>query len=181
MVDKWIRQRSEIINSYKIFKTRKDISRSPISGSEHEFYVIESDDWVNVVAITENQEVVLIKQYRHGIMDTTLEIPGGIVGKDELPLDCAKRELQEETGYTSSNWIQLGAINPNPAILNNKCFSFLALNAIKSHFQDLEGTEDIELINRPISMIDDLIKNREITHSLVICAFYLYEQYKKSV
>jgi ADP-ribose pyrophosphatase len=181
MVKKWVRKSSESLNYYKIFKTRKDISVSPKSGSEHEFYVIESSDWVNVIAVTENDEIVFIKQYRHGVMETTLEIPGGTVDNGEVPLESAKRELLEETGYTSDTWIQLGIINPNPAILNNNCYSFLALNSQKTHSQKLDGTEDIEVVMEPATNVDGLIMNKQITHSLVICAFYFYEKYKNSV
>jgi len=181
MIKKWNRQKSDILNNYRIFNIRKDTSISPVTGKEHEFYVIESADWVNVVAITQDEEIVLIKQYRHGIMDITLEIPGGMVDKGESPIQSARRELLEETGYTSENWVEIGVVNPNPAILNNKCYSYLALNSIKSGNQKLEGTEDIQVITVPVSNTNLLVSSGEITHSLVICALHYYEKHKSTL
>ena len=181
MVKKWNRRLSKILNSYRIFNTRKDTSVSPQTGNEHEFYVIESEDWVNVVAVTDKEEIVLIKQYRHGIMDLTIEIPGGMVESGEDPLESAKRELLEETGYESDRWIMIGTVNPNPAIMNNRCYSYLALDAVDSGFQRLDGTEDIDVTTLPIDKVYELISKGEITHSLVICALHFYCKHKNGV
>lgn len=181
MVKKWNRRISENLNNYKIFNTRKDISISPQSGNEHVFYVIESPDWVNVVAVTGDEEIVLIKQYRHGIMDLTIEIPGGMVVTGEDPLESAKRELLEETGYKSDKWVEIGTVNPNPAIMNNRCYSYLALNAVYSGYQRLDGTEDIDVTTVPIATAYEMISKGEITHSLVICALHFYCKHRNAV
>lgn len=174
MAKKWELKSSKKLNSYKIFSTRKDISRSPKNDKLHDFYVIESVDWVNIVAITDKKEVVLIKQFRHGIREITIEIPGGMVDKDESPLESARRELIEETGYASDKWRRIGVIHPNPAIIDNKCYVFLAENVKKVDEPNFEGTEDIETVLCPISDVRNKILSGKITHSLVINAFHFY-------
>ena len=178
MVKDWKLSRSEQMNDYRIFKTRRDIRVSPKTGKEHDFFVIESPDWVNIVAVTEDEEIVFINQFRHGISRPTLEIPGGMVDEGEDPFECARRELLEETGYTSDRFIEIGKVHPNPAIFNNICYSFLALSAEKVCEPEFEGTEDIENVLLPVSKIDDLIKRGEVTHSIVINALYFYQKYQ---
>ncbi len=116
MVKKWDLIKSEKLNSYRIFSTRRDIGISPVTGKEYDFYIIEAPTWVNVVAVTADNHIVLIEQYRHGIKSVTYEIPGGMVDPGESSLDAAKRELIEETGYSSEDWLPLGEVHPNPAI-----------------------------------------------------------------
>ncbi len=127
MIKKWNVVSSKQLESNKIFSVRKDTSVSPITGNEHDFFVVEAPDWINVVAITEHDEVILIEQYRHGIQSVTVEIPGGMVDPGEEPLQTAKRELLEETGYAGNNWVSIGEVFPNPAMQNNKCYTFLLL------------------------------------------------------
>ena len=112
MIKKWKIIKSEPLSSNRVFSTRKDTSVSPITGEEHEFFVIEAPDWVNVVAVTDGDEVLLIRQYRHGIESETIEIPGGCIDPAETPLEAAKRELLEETGYVSDDWSCIGRGHP---------------------------------------------------------------------
>jgi ADP-ribose pyrophosphatase len=174
MIKKWNLVKSEELNSYKVFSTRKDISLSPVTGKDHDFYVIEAPDWVNVVAVTPDGQIILIKQYRHGVQSVTLEIPGGMVDPGESPLQAAKRELLEETGYFSDEWTCIGKVHPNPAIQDNTCYTFLAKNAKKIQKPNFEGTEDIISLLVPASSIPNLVAEGKITHSLVISAFYWY-------
>lgn len=170
----WPRISSRIDRSFRIFNLRMDRSVSPRTGEEHDFVVLESTPWVNVIALTDREEVVLIHQYRHGIRDLTLEIPGGLVEDGDGPPAAAKRELMEETGYRSEEWIDLGFVHPNPAIHDNRCHTYLALGAKPDGAQSLDDKEDIAVILKPLDEVPRLIREGAITHSLVICAFWRF-------
>ena len=174
MIKKWNLIKSEKLNSCRVFSTRRDISLSPVTGKDHDFYIIEAPDWINVVATTSDNQIVLIKQYRHGTQSVTLEIPGGMVDPGESPLEAARRELLEETGYASNEWIFIGKVHPNPAIQNNTCHMFLAKDVKKVQEPNFEGTEDIVSFLTPAKEIPNLVAEGKITHSLVIGAFYWY-------
>jgi len=180
MIKKWNVVSSKQLESNKIFSVRKDTSVSPITGNEHDFFVVEAPDWINVVAITEHDEVILIEQYRHGIQSVTVEIPGGMVDPGEEPLQTAKRELLEETGYGGDNWVSIGEVCPNPAMQNNKCYTFLATNCKKVGETKFDTTEDILTYTKPSSEIPELVAQGKITHSLVVAAFYWYYLYKEA-
>ena len=170
----WPLVSSSLDRSFRIFDLRIDWSVSPRTGEAHDFLVLESAPWVNVIALTDREEVVLIRQYRHGIREVNLEIPGGLVEDEDGPLAAAKRELLEETGYRSEEWIDLKSIHPNPAIQNNRCHTFLTLDVKPARAQSLDDMEDIEVILKPLAEIPSLIREGAITHSLVICAFWRY-------
>jgi len=135
-----------------------------------DFYVLNAPEWINVIAITEEQEVVLVEQYRHGIDETTLEIPGGMVDEGEEPLDAAKRELVEETGFSSQNWEKLGETSSNPAILSNFTHIYLARDCSKTEAQHTDGHEDIAVHTVPISRFMELSESGVIHHSIVLAA-----------
>ncbi len=160
--------------SYGIFSFRTDRARSPRTGLDHDFYILESFPWVNVIPLTPKNEVVLVRQYRHGIRDLTLEIPGGLVEGQDTPEHAAKKELSEETGYQASEMILLGSVFPNPAFQNNRCYTFLAKDVFLAGKQQLDEKEDIEVVHRSISEIPRLIREGEISHSLVLAAFFRY-------
>ena len=174
MVKPWKRIRSQTNQTYRIFSIRTDTTLSPRTGAEHEFYVIESGDWVNVIPITADEQVVMIKQYRHGSGEITLEIPGGLVEPGDTPEKAASRELLEETGYQAEEWKKIGVVNPNPAIFSNRCHTFFARNLTKVGNPTLDQTEDIDVVLLPLSDIPRLIRNGVIDHALVIAAFYWY-------
>jgi 8-oxo-dGTP pyrophosphatase MutT (NUDIX family) len=172
----WSRLDSETVYTCRIFSLRKDRNRSPRDGREHDFFVLDSGDWVNIIPVTPDDEVVLIHQYRHGIDDITLEIPGGMVDPhDPSPLHAARREMQEETGYDTDDVIPLGAIHPNPAIQGNRCHTFLARNVSKQFETNFDTTEETEVVLVPYRQIPDLVRQGRITHALVVTAFYWYE------
>jgi ADP-ribose pyrophosphatase len=171
---RWRRLTSEIREDFRIFSLRVDRAVSPRTGIAHDFYVLESMDWVNVIPVTQQEEVVLIRQYRHGTRDVTLEIPGGLVEGNDSPEGAARRELLEETGYQERAMVPLGFVHPNPAFLDNRCYTFLARDVYAAAPQSQDEKEDIEVVLRPLSEIPRLIREGEITHSLVVAAFYRF-------
>jgi 8-oxo-dGTP pyrophosphatase MutT (NUDIX family) len=174
MVTPWKCIRSRTNQSYRVFSIRTDTTLSPRTGAEHEFYVIESGDWVNIIPITADQKVVMIQQYRHGSKQITLEIPGGLVDPGDTPESAASRELLEETGYRAAEWKKIGVVNPNPAIFSNRCHTFLARNLTKVGSPTLDQTEDIDVVILSLSDIPGLIRKGVIDHALVIAAFHWY-------
>lgn len=134
------------------------------------FYVLDAPDWINVVALTVDQKIVLVEQYRAGIHESSLEIPGGMVDEDESPLESAKRELLEETGYQSKKWTKLGQTSANAAILNNYTHMYLAENCIKIDEQNLDGNEDIAVHVLELDYFLELVKNSTVHHSIVVAA-----------
>ena len=115
MIKSWRRVRSNIPQSFRVFSVRTDTAVSPRTGMEHDFYIIESRDWVNVIPITPDQRVVMIRQYRHGSREVTLEIPGGLTDAGDTSEEAASRELMEETGYLSEEWVKIGVGDPSLA------------------------------------------------------------------
>ena len=160
--------------SYRVFNLRTDRACSPRTNRTHDFFVLESSPWVNIIPLTPKDDVVLVNQYRHGIQSVTLEIPGGLVEPDDTPEEAARRELLEETGYRYESLIPLGTVHPNPAIQNNLCYTFLARGVYPAERQNQDEREDIEVVLKPLSEIPRLIREGTITHSLVIVAFYRF-------
>jgi len=160
--------------SYRVFSLRTDRAVSPRTGRSHRFFILESSAWVNVIPLTAAMDVVLVRQYRHGTRSVTLEIPGGLVEDSDTPEEAARRELMEETGYTAQEILPLGWVHPNPAILDNRCYTFLARGVVFSGARCQDDREDIEVLLRPLRAVPDLIREGEISHSLVIAAFYRY-------
>lgn len=165
---------SRISESYRIFNLRVDRAFSPRTRLAHDFYVLESTDWVNVIPITPRDEVILVRQYRHGTRELTLEIPGGIVEHGDTPEDAARRELLEETGYREQEMVLLGSVNPNPAFLTNRCYTYVASGAVRVKDQEQDDKEDIEVEVKPLKDVPRLIHDGEITHALVLAAFYRF-------
>ena len=139
--------------------------------------VLELSTWANVVAITRSNEVVLIRQYRHGIQEVLWEIPGGVVEDGEYPLDGVKRELLEETGYSASEFIQVGKTYPNPAFQTNIMYCYLALNAEKVAAQNLDGGEDIEVHLIPLDDLIEMAKRGNFSHALQVAALFYAVNY----
>jgi len=168
----WLFVREERQVDFRIFRARIKVATHPTSRAEHSFTVLEGADWTNVIALTDRDEVVLIRQFRHGTDRVTLEIPGGAVDPGETHEVAAARELLEETGYVARNWAKLGEIHPNPALQNNACSTWLAEGAHAVGEPTLDEGEAIEVKTVPLRDIKPLIARGEITHALVVAAFY---------
>jgi 8-oxo-dGTP pyrophosphatase MutT (NUDIX family) len=160
---------------FNILKIREDRVSNPHDGSIHRRVVIEAPDWVNIIPLTVDDQVVMIRQFRFGIGASTLEIPGGMVERGEDPQTAALRELEEETGYRADRVIALGKCHPNPAIQTNRCHSFLALGCRQVHQGMPDTGEEIQVELHPKASIPNLIRNEEITHALVLFAFLRLE------
>src|SRR5678816_3567328 len=148
-------------HDYHVFRT-SFVDGEHARGLHKRFSLIEAVDWVNVIALTPDERVVLLRQYRVGIDKVCLEIPGGMVDPGEDAPTAAARELVEETGYTASTWRHLGKVAPNPAIQNNYLHSFLALGATCTHEQRLEGSEIVTVETVPLREVSELLRRGEI-------------------
>lgn len=160
-------------HDYRIFTTHFVDAAHPRTGETKRFSLIEAVDWVNVIALTPDDQVVLIRQYRPGLDQVCLEIPGGMVDAGETAETAARRELQEETGYTATRWEVLGSTAPNPAIQNNRLWSYLALDAVPSHAPRPDGSEVIALETRSLADVQRALLDGRIDHALVVAAFGL--------
>ncbi|MBK8014743.1 MAG: NUDIX hydrolase [Deltaproteobacteria bacterium] len=136
------------------------------------FHVIQCADWVNIVALTDDDAIVLIRQWRAGVARTTLEIPGGMMDPHEAPLEAAIRELREETGFEANDWQVIGVVEPNPAIQSNRCHTFVARGARRVHAPDFDPTEHCVTEVVPFSEVSNLVRDGSITHALVIAALH---------
>jgi 8-oxo-dGTP pyrophosphatase MutT (NUDIX family) len=168
----WQLKSSATLVRTPVFDVRRDqkVRQEPVT--EKDFYVLDAVDWVNVIPVTKYDEVILIELYRHGINIPSIEIPGGMVDPEDLsPMAAAARELREETGYESDPLLPLGVVHPNPAIQNNRCYTFLAPNAYPAGGPDPDEGEEITVLKYPVSEIPNLLTEGKITHSLVITAF----------
>ena len=155
-----------------IFGVDRHTVVSPHTGRAHDFYVLSCADWCNIVPITRDREVVMVRQHRYGSGEETLELPGGMIdAADASPLEAARRELLEETGYRAGEIVQTGVIAPNPAMQSNRAWSFLARDVEQVGAPKLDGGEDIEVVKVPLAEIPARVAAGEISHALGVVAF----------
>ena len=165
----------ESLQDCKVFKVTRAMVRSPRTGDAHPFYSIEADPWVNVVPVTAEREVVMVRQFRHGTREFTLEIPGGMVDPDEDPAVAAARELIEETGYRAAGVRSLGSLNPNPALFGNVVHTYLATGCEWVSEIANEGAEDTHVELVPRDALRDRVRAGDVDHALVIAGLYWWD------
>lgn len=153
-----------------LFQARYDMRRHPQTGEVMKRIVLESVDWVNVVALTPDEQSVMIRQFRFGVGYTTLEVPGGMIDPGETPLAAAQRELKEETGYAGGSWHYLGAVEPNPAFHDHLCHHYLARDVERAGAQALTGGEAIRVELMPEGAVRHAVQAGELKHALALSA-----------
>lgn len=175
----WTLLNSRNIADYEFVSIREDRYRFEPTGAEAPFVVCDSADWALVIATTADDDVVFVRQYRHGIQKVVLEIPGGVLDEGESPEQAAARELQEETGFAAGHVRLLGTMMPNPAINSAYCHVVLAEDCRQTGMPQLDPFEKIEVLLRPGEQVPEMIRSGEISHGLVIAAFGLMNNRKE--
>ena len=180
MIKPWEKISSRPVGDFRIFTIRSDRKISPRTQQEHDFFVIDCVNWVNIIGVTPQRELVMVEQYRHGSNTVELEIPGGMMdARDLSPEATGERELREETGYTGSNARVIGQIFPNPAIMSNVCYTVLVEDCRCSHSVEFDHGEDLLTRLVPIADIPELVASGKIQHSLVVVALFHFDLWQR--
>ena len=180
VIKPWQKVSSEPVGDFGIFSIRADRVISPRTQQAQEVYVIDCVNWVNVIAVTPDQHLVMIEQYRHGSKTVELEIPGGMIdAKDASPTAAGLRELREETGYAGENPRLIGQVFPNPAIMSNTCFTVMVENCRCLHPVQFDHGEDLVTRLIPIADLPQMVATGKIKHSLVLVGLYYFDLWQR--
>jgi len=180
MIRPWRQISSRPLGDYRVFSVREERKESPRTGREHNFFIIDSVNWVNVVALTPEKQMVLIEQFRHGSNTVELEIPGGVMDPADIsPVATGTRELAEETGYEGEEPMQVGQVFPNPAIMGNLCHTVLVRNCRLVRPVQFDDGEDLATQLVPMEQVPELVASGQIRHSLVVAALYQFDLWWK--
>ena len=182
MIKPWEKIGSRPLGDFRIFSLRADRKISPRTRQEHEFYVIDCVNWVNIIAVTPDRQLVMVEQFRHGSNTVELEIPGGMMdAADASPEVTGQRELREETGYEGTRAQPIGKIFPNPAIMSNTCFTVLIEDCRCVHPVQFDHGEDLITRLVPVEDIPKLVAAGRVQHSLVVVALYHFELWQRGL
>ena len=171
---KWEILSSEYLIRRPWLTARRDHVKLPTGVENKEYYILEYPDWVNVIAITKEGEFVMIRQYRHGLGETRYELSAGVCEEGEDPMESARRELYEETGYGGGEWQLWMTVSPNPSTSTNLTYSFLATDVERISTQHLESTEDITVHLLSEAEVRALLENDEIRQALMAAPLWKY-------
>lgn len=163
----------------RVFDVRSTRYRHPQRATERDFVIIDAPEWVNVIAVTPDEKIVMVRQFRYGLDAFSLEIPGGVVERGEAPLIAGVRELREETGYAGLPARLLGSVHPNPAIQSNRCHFLLVEQAVPTTSTAWDHDEEIEVSTLPVDEVFSLARTGGITHSLVLNALFLFQALRR--
>jgi len=165
---------SEYIIKRPWLTARRDRLLLPDGRVNPEFYVLEYPSWVNVIAVTDEGQFVMVRQYRHGLGAIGTELCAGVVEEGEEPLEAAKRELWEETGYSGGHWELQCVISGNPSTTNNLTYCFLATGVTPGGGQHLDPTEDIEVVTLSRSELLAMMQRDELKQALMLAPLWRY-------
>lgn len=171
---KWTVLSSEYLIRRPWLTARRDVAQLPDGRINQEYYVLEYPDWVNIIAVTEEGDMVMERQYRHGLGNTCFELPCGVIEAGETPLQAAQRELLEETGYAGGHWQEWMVLSPNPATSTNLAHSFLVTGARKVSGQHLDATEDIQVHLLKPAYVKQLLVENQILQALMAAPLWKF-------
>lgn len=176
----WTRHHSVPLQKTRVFTLMENRMSMPDGTNAGNFYTLQAPDWVIMMAFDRQQRLITVDQYRHGVDVPSLEVPGGVIDGDDSPLETAKRELLEETGYATDNWVQLGRVSSNPALFNNYCHIFLARDCELVAEQNLDEHEDISVHLLSLEEYEEMVTSGRVHHALAVAALAKYYIFLKS-
>ncbi len=171
---RWRQSLPEKVGEYRVFQVCRVELEDANGMPRGDAFTFRCNDWCNVIAITPDDDIVLVWQYRFGKDAFSLEIPGGVIEAGESPLNAARRELREETGYEAEHIELLQVVDPNPALQSNRCYTFVAHRARRTSPTAFDPQEELATVRAPIARLADLLDGGQITHSLVTGALEAY-------
>jgi ADP-ribose pyrophosphatase len=171
---RWEKGASRALATTRIFDVSGVEYYHPVRATRREFVVIDVADWVNVVALTPDHQLVFVKQFRFGIDAFSWEVPGGVIERGEDPVVAGVRELREETGFVGTSARLLGRVHPNPAIMNNTCHLVLVEGAVRAEDLAWDADEEIETRLVPVAEAYAWAHEGRITHALALNALMLF-------
>jgi 8-oxo-dGTP pyrophosphatase MutT (NUDIX family) len=174
-VARWEKLGEASLLKTRVFEVRSVRCRHPGRRTERDFIVVDPPDWVNVLALTPDGRLVLVRQFRFGADAFSLEIPGGVIEPGEEPVAAGLRELEEETGFTGTGARLMGSVHPNPAIQSNRCHFVLVEQAVRAAEMAWDADEEIEVTTAPVDDVLAWARSGKITHGLVLNALLLFE------
>lgn len=173
-VEPWPESRTERLLDTRVFEVERSHASSPVDGSAHAFYRLQAPDWVQLVPVTPDDQVVMVRQYRHGSKEIVLEIPAGHVDPGEHPAQAAVRECLEETGFRARDPSELLAVNPNPALFANRLYAYCALGVERADEIRNTVTEQTEVVLVPRVELASLLRAGRIDHALVALTLWRF-------